>query len=490
MKDHNNEKHSRISIKTFDEKSGFHVYHVAKLFYPESEIIILSDSVSDSESSQAEFVISRDENGLTVTDEDIVILTPGFDKESVKRLVFEYLTKKTGKIIPWGTLIGVRPTKIASALLDKGKSPDEIRNVYRNDYLVTENKIQLALNVAEKENEILSHGIKDECGIYIDMPFCPSKCFYCSFLSQPSSNKAVMDEYLKTLENDIVLTGEKVKELGLKPRYIYFGGGTPTAPGDEDFEHVMKLISEHFKNGNEIKEFTVECGRPDSISEKKLMDMKKYGCDRISINPQTFCDNTLKIIGRNHSGVDIVNAYNVATNMGFNSINMDVILGLPNETVETAKDTVSKVISLEPENITVHGLSMKKGSYLSENKNIKLPDAETVEGMFEITYKLLYEAGYIPYYLYRQKSISANMENVGFSKPGFESYYNIAMMEETMPIISCGASGITKSVIKTKEGRTIKRHSSFKDVKLYIDNLDSILEEKFKLLDEMKIKLN
>lgn len=480
--DNNKEKQNRISIETFDEKSGFHVYHVAKLFYPDSEIDILSNV----DSGVPDFVISKDENGLTVTDEDVVILTPGFDKESVKRLVFEYLTKKTGKIIPWGTLIGVRPTKIASNLLDKGKSLDEIRNVYRNDYLVTENKIQLALNIAEKENEVLSHGIKDECGIYIDMPFCPSKCFYCSFLSMPSSNKTMMEDYLKTLERDIILTGEKVKELGLKPRYIYFGGGTPTAPDDAEFEHIMMLIMKHFKEDNDIVEFTVECGRPDSISDKKLLDMKKYGCDRISINPQTFCDETLRIIGRNHSGLDIEKAYKKASAVGFKSINMDIILGLPGETEETVEDTVSKIISINPENVTVHGLSMKRGSYLTENRDIKLPDAKTVEAMFDITYELLYKAGYIPYYLYRQKSISANMENVGFSKPGFESYYNIAMMEETMPIISCGASGITKSVIKTQDGRTIKRHSSFKDVKLYIDNLDSILEEKFKLLDEMK----
>lgn len=469
------ERSCDIHIGTYDSESVFHIYHTARLFYPDKKITV--DEIHE----DTDFELTRSDEGISFTDGEKTLFSDSSDKESIKRLVFSFLREKTGKVIPWGTLIGVRPVKIASKMLNEGKSDKEIIDTYRNFYLVSSEKSELALEIAKKEKEILDRTEYDECGIYIDMPFCPTKCFYCSFLSVPSSDRKLLSEYIDTLLYDIEKTSEMVKEAHLKPAYIYFGGGTPTAPDDEDFERVLESISKNFITGNKIKEYTIECGRPDTINERKLKAMKSHGCDRISINPQSMKDDTLILMGRTHGSDDIIRTYKLAEKIGFHSVNMDVIAGLPGETPEDFENTINRVIGLSPDNVTVHCLSVKSGSYLKESGKFRLSPAEDIEKMVEIASERLCREGYLPYYLYRQKNISGNLENTGYSKKGREGIYNIAMMEETIPVISCGASGITK-VITDMPGRDrIMRHSSKKDIRLYIDNIETILKEKKEL---------
>lgn len=466
-----------LSIGTFNEESVFHLYHTARLFYPDWDIKVSVQAITP------DICLGETAAGLYVTDGTSRLDSPGRDKESIKRLLYRFLASTTGKTIPWGTLIGVRPTKIASRMLAEGRSEGEIRDFYRETYLTSDGKIDLALDVAKREERILRGEKENVCGIYIDMPFCPTRCFYCSFLSLPSSQTALMAEYLAALEKDIIATGRMIKEFDLHPAYIYFGGGTPTSPDDLPFEKIMGLIDEYFVKDHDISEFTVECGRPDTMNETKFASMKVHGCGRISINPQSFCDRTLEAMGRTHSGEDIIRAYRAARSAGFGCINMDVILGLPSETEAEVAMTMEEIIHLDPENVTIHGLAVKRGSVIKESGRFHLPDEATVQRMFEVAYQKLYGAGYKPYYLYRQKNISANLENIGFSKPGWEGYYNMAMMEETISIIACGASGMSKQITVENGQRKIRRYSSYKDVRRYIDNLDQIIHDKRQMME-------
>lgn len=470
-----------LKIRTNDENSIFHIYHTAKLFTSGPVAVETSISAPD-------FTINKIEaaGGFTISDGGGETSFAGLDKEACKRAVFAYLSEKTGKTIPWGTLIGVRPTKLVTARLKAGETDEAIRQYLKATYLVSDQKIRLAIAIAKQEAALQRNWPTGQVGIYIDLPFCPTKCFYCSFLSYPAANRSLLEKYHTTLLKDIAATGHMIKAAGLVPGYLYFGGGTPTAPPADQFKAILYAIKQHLipEGQTTLSEYTVEAGRPDTITAEKLSIMKSAGVTRISINPQTFNDQTLEKLGRTHTGNEIQEAFALARQIGFTEINMDFILGLPGETVADVEHSIRTACLLAPENITIHGLAIKKGSKIAQEASLSMTE---VPAMYDAAYEILDENGYIPYYLYRNKNTLANMENVGFTKPGHANRYNIAMIEETDSIIATGAAGITRVITSelTATGQpVIERHSAYKDIYLYLDQFAELMASKEHLINK------
>ncbi len=320
------------------------------------------------------------------------------------------------------------------------------------------------------------------------MPFCPTRCVYCSFASNPIANcKDIVEPYLEALSHEIKSISKYIKEKKLNIECVYFGGGTPTSINDEQFEFIMKCIYEAFTEHNKVKEFTVECGRPDSITLLKLKAMKKYGVDRISINPQTMNDDTLKLIGRSHSVNDVIEKFAMARELGFVNINMDLIVGLPGEKIPHIIKTCDKIFQLKPDSITIHGMTIKRASRLHENMlnnyKFEIPGQEELNQMYEITVELSEKLDMKPYYMYRQKNMVGSMENVGYKKPGKEGIYNIQMIEEKQTVIALGADAVCK-VVFLDENRH-ERFANIKDVSEYIKRVEEMIEKKIALLETL-----
>lgn len=320
------------------------------------------------------------------------------------------------------------------------------------------------------------------------MAFCPTRCLYCSFASNPiNGNKKFVEPYLKALSYEIKEMSKYVKEKNLKIETIYFGGGTPTSINNEEFENLMNLIYNSFIKENSPREFTVECGRPDSITLEKLKTMKRYNVTRISINPQTMNDKTLKLIGRNHTSKDVIEKFKMAKDLGFQDINMDMIIGLPGEGLEEAKHTAKEILKLSPDSLTVHGLSLKRGSIMYENfilkKGLGLKSQEEIMKMYEESRELAKALDIKPYYMYRQKNMVGNMENLGYAKQGKECLYNIEMIEDKQTIIALGADAVTK-VVFLEENR-LERFANVKDLKGYTERIQEMVEGKIKLLNTL-----
>lgn len=408
-------------------------------------------------------------------------------KEQIKKAVFLFLKSVTKLDLPWGTLTGIRPSKIALSLLKKGFSHEEIIEYYKRHHLTHEEKAKLCIEVAEAERTIVNRE-KDTISVYIGMPFCPTRCIYCSFASNPigAINKLV-EPYLEALKLEIEEISKYVKQKNLKIQSLYFGGGTPTSVSNEQFEKIMKEIYEGFVYNNSIEEFTVECGRPDSITFEKLNTMKNYKVDRISINPQTMNNDTLKQIGRNHSVQDVIDKFKMARNLGFDNINMDLIVGLPGENEDHMKITCNELLKLEPDSITVHAMSVKRASKLHENLIIGMEVERSSQKYIEYCYDLIRttanELDLDPYYMYRQKNMVGNSENIGYCRRGKKGIYNIQIIEEAQTIIALGADAITKVVFH--EENRIERFANTKDVKEYISRRDELLTKKLNLLDTL-----
>ena len=320
------------------------------------------------------------------------------------------------------------------------------------------------------------------------MPFCPTRCLYCSFTSNPIGKcKNLVEPYLKALYYEMDMLSKYIQHKGLKIQCVYFGGGTPTSVNNAQFEKTLNKIYYNFVHNKEVEEFTVECGRPDSITEEKLLSMKKYNVHRISINPQTMNNSTLKNIGRTHSVEDIERIYHLAKSIGFKNINMDLIVGLPGEGIEEIKNTCRKIKKLNPDNVTVHGMSIKRGSILHEklvNKmEFNIPRQEELNRMYEETEYLAKDLGMKPYYMYRQKNMLGNMENVGYSKENKIGIYNIQMIEERQTIIALGADAVSK-IIFMDENR-IERAPNVKDVIEYTKRVKEMVHRKKKILDTL-----
>ncbi len=405
------------------------------------------------------------------------------DLNGMRRALFSLLQEKTGKELPWGILIGIRPSKILRELIDEGKTKAEIISMIKKEYLTREDKILLAYEVGLKEKSLLQKVQKEKsCDIYVGMPFCPSRCIYCSFASNVVNGNRYKEKYLALLQEEIAMISTFIKDEGLTINNVYFGGGTPTAVSDEEFFQVMEAIHHHFIKGQQILEFTVEAGRVDSITKDKLKTMKTFEVSRISINPQTMNDDTLRIIGRSHDASNVIQMFNLARDMGFDNINMDLILGLPGENLSEIRHTLEEIKKLSPESLTIHGLAIKRASILYEEllleKKYALPSQEEMNLMYEEADKTARELSMTPYYMYRQKNMVGNLENVGYAKEGNENLYNVVMIEEVKTIIALGADGVTKKVQPGK----IERFPNFKGLNDYTERFDEMMTKKLEFL--------
>ena len=382
--------------------------------------------------------------------------------------------EKINKIsLPWGVMCGVRPAKSVTRFREEGMSYPEIKEHLKTAYGVSDKKCDLAVEVSKNEDEILKNIKPNSASIYIGIPFCPSRCLYCSFVSTDIGvSGRYTDDFLKLLLKEIEKTGEMVKRLGTSIENIYIGGGTPTTLNEKQLELLLTKINNEFDVGK-LGEFTLEAGRPDTVTKEKLITAKNYGVDRVSINPQTTNDKTLKRIGRRHTTKMFYDAYDIAGNVGFKVINTDTIAGLPGESAEDFKKTVTDLKALRPENITVHSMCIKRAADFCRSDN-SLTESDIMNEMLDFAQNELILSGYTPYYMYRQKNISGNLENVGYALPGTRSFYNVNIMEEAQTIIALGGGGTSKIV--TKNG--IERICNFKDPLEYIKRFDEILKRK------------
>ena len=383
---------------------------------------------------------------------------------------------------PWGILTGIRPVKIAAKLLNDGLKDFEIIEYFTKELGTRKDRAELVLELSKLEENIVKDIYQDGVSIYLGIPFCPTRCLYCSFISNSvKSSKQYIENYIECLIKEIEYTSGIIKQLGKRIETVYIGGGTPTTLSDTQLRSIFESLYKNF-NLSEIKEFTVEAGRPDTIDKDKLKAIKDYNIERISINPQSMNQNTLKAIGRNHTSDDIIRAYNLARECGIEIINMDVIAGLPGESLEDFIYTLSEVEKLAPENTTVHTMSVKRSSRLNEMLDkYQLSDGSEVEKMVEFSKDFLRSKGKNPYYLYRQKQMLGNLENIGYSLKGYESLYNIYIMEELQTIISMGCGGVTKTVDKKTD--RIERIFNVKEPKEYIERFDEMLKRKDVLRD-------
>lgn len=376
----------------------------------------------------------------------------------------------------WGILTGVRPARLFSRKVIESGELETLR-YFENALQVSQNKIDLCTATEKSEKAIINLSRPDSFSLYLSVPFCPTRCSYCSFVSH-SVDKAgqLIPTYVDYLCKELIYTAKIAKELNLRLETVYMGGGTPTTLTAEQLSRVLSTVNEYFDVSN-IREFTVEAGRPDTITEDKLLAIKNNGATRISINPQTLNDEVLKNIGRNHTAQQTFDAFKLARKVGFDNINTDLIAGLPQDTFESFKDTLEKIISLDPESVTVHSLSMKRASTLTKKGEFPEIDAgKTASLMVEYAKEKLAENNLYPYYMYRQSKTVGNLENVGYAKEGFEGLYNVYIMDETHSILACGASAVTK--LKAPNGEDIKRIFNYKYPYEYISGFDEQLSRK------------
>ena len=472
-----------IKIKLNNMKYRYDVYQMFNIYFPLDEIKFLDDGdyIVNILDGKIEFKYGEYYNESKIL-ENI--------KEDIKKLVFSSLKELTKEEYPWGILVGIRPSKIALKYLEEGKTEEEIIRIFEIKHLASKKKAKLCIEIAKTEEKFVNKE-SNSIAIYIGMAFCPTRCFYCSFAANPIvGNKKLVNPYLQALIKEISAMKKYVNDRKLNIESVYFGGGTPTAVNNEEFEDVMKEVYEAFVKDKNLKEFTVECGRPDSITSEKLQTMKTYDVTRISINPQTMNDDTLKMIGRGHTSAQVIEKFNLARSMGFNDINMDMIVGLPGEGIKEVLHTKNEILKLKPDSLTVHGLSLKRASILYENfilkKGIQVKKQEELAQMYEESRILAQELGLHPYYMYRQKNMVGNMENLGYSRKGAECIYNIEMIEDKQTIIALGADAVSK-VVFLDENR-IERFANIKDIKEYCNRIDEMIQGKINLLDSLYLK--
>ena len=472
-----------IKIKLNNMKYRYDVYQMFNIYFPLDEIKFLDDGdyIVNILDGKIEFKYGEYYNESKIL-ENI--------KEDIKKLVFSSLKELTKEEYPWGILVGIRPSKIALKYLEEGKTEEEIIKIFEIKHLASKKKAKLCIEIAKTEEKFVNKE-SNSIAIYIGMAFCPTRCFYCSFAANHIvGNKKLVNPYLQALIKEISAMKKYVNDRKLNIESVYFGGGTPTAVNNEEFEDVMKEVYEAFVKDKNLKEFTVECGRPDSITSEKLQTMKTYDVTRISINPQTMNDDTLKMIGRGHTSAQVIEKFNLARSMGFNDINMDMIIGLPGEGIKEVLHTKNEILKLKPDSLTVHGLSLKRASILYENfilkKGIQVKKQEELAQMYEESRILAQELGLHPYYMYRQKNMVGNMENLGYSRKGAECIYNIEMIEDKQTIIALGADAVSK-VVFLDENR-IERFANIKDIKEYCNRIDEMIQGKINLLDSLYLK--
>lgn len=385
------------------------------------------------------------------------------EKRLLKQCVFRLFKILTEVNTPWGSLTGVRPSKLMRELVFQN-GETKAKQIFQAEFDVSTVKTELAFYVMKNQQKIIESIADNDFDVYIGIPFCPQRCTYCSFASNDINKFSdSVNIYLDKLIFELSQFSSNTA-----PRAIYIGGGTPSALNEEQIERLLITVKQTFKSP---AEYTFEAGRPDTITPEKLALLKNFGVDRISINPQTMNDETLRIIGRNHTGDDIISAYKMAHSAGFKNINADLIAGLPNENLSDIKNTLDKMLSLSPAGITVHTLAKKRASGLSE-----LPEVTDVNEMIEYCYSTLTQRGFIPYYMYRQKYMSGNLENVGYCKPENIGIYNIDIMEETVNILAFGCGAISKRIFKAEN--RIERAPNVSDLENYISRTEEMIKRK------------
>lgn len=476
----------------------YDIHSLVKAFYPAENVRVSAEKKENEEEISFHIVTNYGKDSIEIffyEDEDTTKepllrrkVTVDFSdrKETKNRLKQEYykmLCEYTGKTLPWGDLTGIRPTKIPMAFLEEGKDEAFIRRYMKETYFASDEKIDLSIGIAKRELKLLENiDYENGYSLYVGIPFCPSTCLYCSFTSYPLGMwKERIDEYLDALEKEIAFTAERFKDRHLNT--IYIGGGTPTTLEPYQLRRLIQKIKSSFDLSHCL-EFTVEAGRPDSITREKLEVLREEGIFRISINPQTMKDETLQIIGRHHTVAQTVESFQLARELGFDNINMDLIIGLPNETIEDVRATMERIKELAPDNLTVHSLALKRAARLNMFREAYRD--LTFENTWEtvaLTADYAKKMGLEPYYLYRQKNMAGNFENVGYAKPGKAGIYNILIMEEKQTIMALGAGATTKFVFD--KGRRIERVENVKDVTNYLERTDEMIEKKINKMEEI-----
>ena len=461
--------------------SGYDAEHLIRLFYPLAPITAEPPAADEDallaglEGDTLTATLRRDGHCVTQTALLSQSETPEKPDRALADLIYSLLRQHTDVRPSWGKLTGVRPVRLVHNARAAGKTEEEIEQYFLGWADCTAEKFAQARDIANLQTKIMgdSRNCKDY-SLYIGIPFCPSRCSYCSFVScNIDGDKKLVQPYVDNLCKEIVAFRQQAEANGLRLRTIYIGGGTPTSLSAAQLRQLMECVQRNFPL-HTLQEYTVEAGRPDCTDAEKLAIIKQYGATRISINPQTFSDEVLRRIGRRHTAQDIVDCYRTARALGHTDINMDLIAGLPGDTVESFEHSLRKAIELDPENITVHTLTLKRASrIIIEGQQ---DDYADVAEMIRLATDLLTAAGYRPYYLYRQKNTLQNLENVGWCKPGHEGYYNVYIMEEVHTILSAGAGGSTKLV--QPGGEAMQRIFNFKYPTEYISRFDEILERK------------
>lgn len=473
-----------INYKLQGHSLGYEVQTMIQVFYPNrhyyqveeiTKDTLLVESIWTEKYSQAVLY----ENGNRIGEYTLPYCSKELSEKDKKRIIktaVYRLLKQVTKIEPkWGLLTGIRPAKTVNQLFGLGYSQKECMQYLMQNYDVSESKALLTVEVAQAEKKILSKNNPETISIYIGIPFCPTTCLYCSFTSYPLAQyKNKVDAYLSALILEMKYLSEYAKQYHVQS--VYIGGGTPTVLTEKQLERLLQETKKLFSTDT-IKEFTVEAGRPDTITEKKLKLMKAYGVNRISINPQTMNQKTLETVGRCHSVEEIKNIVATARKIGHDCINMDVILGLPGETVTDIENTMQKICSLNPDNITVHTLAVKRASRLKEKfDTYLLTSVEEMEEMLEVSQKYVRSISMKPYYIYRQKNMIGNFENVGYCKEGKEGIYNVQIMEEKQTVLAAGAGASTK--IYYEDINQVKRIFNVKNVDEYIARIEEMIQRK------------
>ena len=459
----------------------FELENLTRLFFPNEKITVIRDFSEP----QPPYIYTEVSDKITISvnigsfnkSETAVKKLTDDDNELVSaQLLYKLLCDFTGLTQPWGILTGVRPVKLLRRLAEESNEEQAVKK-FLNDFFVSNEKIALSRETEHNERKILELSRPESFSLYVGIPFSPSRCSYCSFvMASIERAEKLIEPYTKLLCEEIKRTAEIANKLGLRLETVYFGGGTPTTLSAEQLDTVLRTVNKCFDMST-CREFTVEAGRPDTIDIAKLFALKENKVDRISINPQTTNDDVLKTIGRKHTAQQFFDAFELARKCGFDNINTDLIAGLPTDTPESFKNSLDSIVRLNAECITVHTLCMKRASRLTtEGVTLDLKQARDAREMLAYTQNILGQNGYIPYYMYRQSRMVGNLENVGWSKRGFESLYNVYVMDETHTILACGSGGVTK--LKRNNPDYLERIFNFKYPYEYIDRFDELIQRK------------
>lgn len=459
----------------------FELENLTRLFFPNEKITVIRDfsepqppciytEVSD------KITISVNIGSFNKSETAVKKLTDDDNELVSAQLLYKLLCDFTGLTQPWGILTGVRPVKLLRRLAEESNEEQAVKK-FENDFFVSNEKIALSRETEHNERKILELSKPESFSLYVGIPFCPSRCSYCSFvMASIERAEKLIEPYTKLLCEEIKRTAEIANKLGLRLETVYFGGGTPTTLSAEQLDTVLGTVNKSFDMST-CREFTVEAGRPDTIDIAKLFALKENKVDRISINPQTVNDEVLKTIGRKHTAQQFFDAFELARKCGFDNINTDLIAGLPTDTTESFKNSLDSIVRLNAECITVHTLCMKRASRLTtEGVTLDLQQARDAREMLAYTQNILGQNEYIPYYMYRQSRMVGNLENVGWSKKGFESLYNVYVMDETHTILACGSGGVTK--LKRNNPDYLERIFNFKYPYEYIDRFGELIQRK------------